>query len=140
MVTIRIVGYGTTAGIVGGEINTGKGNDYIRAAKIERDPLTGEISFSQDQTGSIRDVKIFGRDGNDTFEIGGFAGVVQLDGGKDFDVLKLWGNLSDYRIIIGSSENKTLTFEDSSSMMTVQNVEEFYFGDSNRVYTFQDFA
>ncbi|MGV2826421.1 hypothetical protein [Myxosarcina sp. GI1(2024)] len=136
----RIIGYGTSIGILNGEIKAGKGNDYIHAAKIESDPLTGNISFLPDQTDAIKNAKIFGEEGNDFFEIGGFSGNVYLDGGRDRDVLKVSNDIENYTIIAGSSTNKTLTFENSDSILTVKNIEEFYLGNETELYTFEDFV
>lgn len=155
-----VVGYGSTIGILGGEINTGKGddriigyggsvgikdskihagsgNDYFQAAKIDIDSFTGDFSFSEDQTGAIENAEVHGNHGHDTFEVSGFAGDVSIDGGRDFDVLKLWGNIDHYQITLGS-DRQTLTIEDSGSILTAKNVEEFYF-ESDR-YSIGDFA
>jgi hypothetical protein len=88
----------------------------------------------------IKNAAIFGDRGNDTFEIGGFEATVSINGGKDYDVLKLWGNINDYQITLGSSANQTLTIKDGDSMLIVENVEAFYFGNSDRIYSFSDFA
>ena len=133
----RIVGKGSSAGIVDSIIYAGVGDDYLQAARIEIDSSTGNSTMSEDQTGSISNAKVYGNSGNDTFEIGGFAGNVAIDGGSDFDVLKLWGNIDRYQISLGS-DGRTLTIEDSDSILTAKNVEEFYFGSSQ--YNIGDFA
>jgi hypothetical protein len=51
----------------------------------------------------------------------------------------LWGNLDDYQFT-SSSDNKTLTIEDSGSVLTVKNVEAIYYGDSEQAYKISDFA
>ena len=133
----RIVGKGSSAGIIDSTIYAGVGDDYLQAAIIEIDPLTGNSTLSEDQTGSISNVKVYGNSGNDTFEIGGFAGNVSIDGGSDFDVLKLWGNIDRYQISL-SSDGLTLTIKDSDSILTAKNVEEFHFESSQ--YNIGDFA
>ncbi|MGB5632326.1 MAG: hypothetical protein WBM44_21095 [Waterburya sp.] len=136
----RIMGYGSFVGVEDIKIQLGKGDDFFKAAIVDLDPLTGEISLQDDQSGSLKNTAIFGGLGNDTFEIGGFEATVSIDGGRDHDVIKLWGNLDDYEITLGSSGNQAVTIEDSDSMLTVKNVEAFYFGNSDRVYSFDDFA
>ena len=122
----RIVGKGSSVGIIDSTIYAGAGNDYLQAAIIEIDPSTGNSAMSEDQTGSISNAQLYGNNGHDTFDIGGFAGNVLIDGGKDFDVLQLWGNVDDYLISLGS-DGLTLTIEDSGSVLTARNIEEFYF-------------
>lgn len=136
----RIMGYGSFVGVEDIKIQLGKGDDFFKAAIVDLDPLTGEISLQDDQSGSLKNTAIFGGRGNDTFEIGGFEATVSIDGGRDHDVIKLWGNLDDYEITLGSSGHQAVTIEDSDSMLTVKNVEAFYFGNSDRVYSFDDFA
>ena len=136
----RVVGYGSTVGIADSVIRAGSGNDYIEAAKVEVDPLTGDYHRLKDQTSSIRNTQIYGERGNDTFEIGDFEGSVMINGGKDFDVLKLWGDVDNYAITVGS-DGRSLTIEDSGSVLNVQDVEEFYLaGHGDRAYTVGDFA
>ena len=134
----RVIGYGTTVGVEGGAIDLGKGNDYFKAMIVDFNPLTG-ISHRDDRSNSIKDAEVFGGHGNDTFELGGFEGTVSIDGGSDRDVLKLWGNVDDYKFTIGSSGDR-LTVEDSDSKLVVKNVEELYFSDSHHAYSFNDFA
>ncbi len=134
----RIIGYGSTVGIEDSEIRLGQGNDYFQAAIVNSNSFTEE-SLSANQSGSIKNAAIFGDGGNDTFEIGGFTATVSIDGGKDYDVLKLWGNLDDYAIARGSSDNQVI-IHDSDSTLIVENVEAFYFGNSDRLYSFNDFA
>ncbi len=136
----RIIGYGSTVGVQDSKIKLGNGNDFFKAAIVDIDPFTGEISHQADQSGSIKDATIIGDRGNDTFEIGGFESKVSIDGGRDHDVLKLWGNLDDYTITLGSSGDKSLTIEDADSILAVKNVEAFYFGDSDHAYHYNDFA
>lgn len=136
----RIIGYGTSVGVQNSKIKLGNGNDFFKAAIVDIDPFTGEISHRSDQSGSIKDATLIGDRGNDTFEIGGFESNVSIDGGRDHDVLKLWGNLDDYTITLGSSGDKSLTIEDSDSILAVKNVEAFYFGDSDHAYHYNDFA
>ncbi len=134
----RIIGYGSTIGIEDCEIRLGQGNDYFQAAIVDFNSFTEE-SWSANQSGSIKNAAIFGDGGNDTFEIGGFAATVLIDGGRDYDVLKLWGNLDDYAIARGSAYNQVI-IHDSDSTLVVENVEAFYFGNSDRIYSFNDFA
>lgn len=136
----RIIGYGSTVGVQNSKIKLGNGNDFFKAAIVDIDPLTGEISHQEDQSGSIKDATIIGDRGNDTFEIGGFESNVSIDGGQHHDVLKLWGDLDDYTITLGSSGDKSLTIEDSDAILAVKNVEAFYFGDSDHAYHYNDFA
>ncbi len=136
----RIIAYGSNIGVEDSEIKLGQGNDYFQAAIVDFNPFTREVDFPEDQSGSIKNAAVFGDRGNDTFEIGGFAGIVAIDGGRDYDVLKLWGNIDDYKISLGSSRNQALTIEDADSMLIVENIEAFYFGNSDRVYSFNDFA
>ena len=134
----RVIGYGTSVGIEGGEISLGDGNDYFKAMIADFDPLTGKVCLKDDLSSSIKDAVVFGGHGNDTFKLGGFAGTVSIDGGKDRDVLKLWGSVDDYKFTLGSSG--VLTIENSDSELVVKNVEELYFGNSDRSYSFHDFA
>jgi len=139
----RIFGYGSTVGVADSKIKLGQGNDFFKAAIVKINPFTGEISDSSDQSGSIKNAIIIGDRGNDTFEIGGFESTVSIDGGKHHDVLKLWGNIENYEITLGSSGDKSLTIEaidDSNSILAVKNVEVFYFGNSNHAYSYHDFA
>ena len=136
----RIIGYGSTVGIEGSVIRAGSGNDYIEAAKVEFDPLTGDYHRLEDQTSSIKNATICGEGGNDTFKIGDFEGSVTIDGGEDFDVLKLWGDVDNYAIAIGS-DGRSVAIEHSGSVLNVQNVEEFYFArGGGHAYTVEDFA
>ena len=135
----RVIGYGMTVGVEGGEIRLGDGNDYFKAMVADFDPLTGKAWLKEDLSSSIKDAAVFGGHGNDTFELGGFEGTVSIDGGKHHDVLKLWGNVDDYKFTLGSSGN-LLTIENSDSELVVKNVEELYFGNSDRAYSFNDFA
>ena len=136
----RIIGYGSTVGIEDSVIRAGSGNDYIEAAKVEIDPLTGDYHRLEDQTSSIKNATIYGEGGKDTFKIGDFEGSVTIDGGKDFDVLKLWGDVDNYAFTVGS-DGRSLTIEDSGSVLNVQNVEEFYLaGRGGHAYTVEDFA
>ena len=134
----RIIGYGSTVGIEDSEIRLGQGNDYLQAAIVDFNSFTEE-SLSANQSGSIKNAAIFGDGGNDTFEIGGFAATVLIDGGRDYDVLKLWGNIDNYAIARGLADNQ-LIIDDSDSTLVVENVEAFYFGNSDRLYSFNDFA
>ena len=135
----RVIGYGTSVGVEGGEIRLGNGNDYFKADVVDFDPLTGKGGRIGDRSSSIKDAEVFGGHGNDTFELGGFEGSVLINGGKDSDVLKLMGSVDDYSFTLGSSGNQ-LTIEDSDSELVVKNVEELYFGNSDRSYSFNDFA
>ena len=135
----RVIGYGMTVGVEGGTIDLGKGNDYFKADIVDFDPLTEKVSQIDDRSSSIKDAAVIGDCGNDTFEIGGFEGTVSVDGGSDRDVLKLWGNVDDYKFTLGSSGNQ-LTVEDSDAKLVVKNVEELYFSDSDHAYSFNDFA
>ena len=132
-----VIGYGGDVGIADSIIRTGTGDDYVNATKIDLDPLTGNFTLSEDRAGSIRNTEIYGDSGHDTFKIGGFEENVLIDGGRDFDVLKLWGNIDDYQITLGS-DSQTLTIEDAGSVLTAKNVEEIYF-ERDR-YTPTDFA
>jgi hypothetical protein len=134
-----VMGYGKTVGVQDSRVRLGEGNDFFKAAIVNYDPVSGAISFPSDQSKSIQDASIFGDRGNDTFEIGDFQGSVLIDGGGESDILKLWGNLADYKFT-GSSDNKTLTIEDSGSVLTVKNVEEIYYGDGEQAYHISDFA
>ena len=136
----RIIAYGSNIGVEDSEIKLGQGDDYFQAAIVDFNQSTQEVYFQEDQSGSIKNAAIFGDRGNDTFDIGGFEATVSINGGKDYDALKLWGNISDYQITLGSSGNQALTIEDADSMLIVENVEAFYFGNSDRVYSFSDFA
>jgi hypothetical protein len=135
----RLLGYGSTIGIQGSNISLGKGSDFFQAAITEFDPLTGTTSFDLDQSGSIIDSQVFGDRGNDTFEIGNFAGNVLIDGGQDVDSLRLWGNLDDYTYT-KSADNSTLTIESNGAILTVQNIETIYTGSSDQAYSISDFA
>ena len=135
----RVIGYGITVGVEGGAFDLGKGNDYFKADIVNFDPVTGKVYRMDDRSSSIRDAAVFGDRGNDTFELGGFEGTVTIDGGKHHDVLKLWGSVDDYKFTIGSSGDR-LTIENINSQLVVKNVEELYFGDSDRAYSFNDFA
>ncbi|MEY4520220.1 MAG: hypothetical protein RLZZ499_2820 [Cyanobacteriota bacterium] len=135
----QVIGYGKEVGVESSQIRLGQGNDWFKAAIVDFDPFTGEISLPSDQSDSIKDTSVFGDRGNDTFEIGDFKNTVLIDGGKDFDILRLWGNLDDYQFT-SSSDNKTLTIEDSGSVLTVKNVEAIYYGDSEQAYKISDFA
>ena len=133
----RVVGYGTTVGVEGGVISLGDGNDYFKAMIVDFDPATGKVWHQKDLSGSIKDVEVFGGHGNDTFRIGGFEGTVSIDGGKHHDVLKLSGSVDDYKFTVGSSDNQ-FTIENSDSELIVKDVEELYFGNSDRAYSFHD--
>jgi hypothetical protein len=135
----QVIGYGKKVGVESSQIKLGQGNDWFKAAIVDFDPFTGAISFPSDQSGSIKDTSVFGDRGNDTFEIGDFQNSVLIDGGRDFDILRLWGNLDDYQFT-SSSDNKTLTIEDAGSVLTVKNVEAIYYGDSDQAYKISDFA
>jgi hypothetical protein len=135
----QVIGYGKKVGVESSQIRLGQGNDWFKAAIVDFDPFTGAISLPSDQSDSIKDTSVFGDRGNDTFEIGDFKNSVLIDGGTDFDILRLWGNLDDYQFT-SSSDNKTLTIEDSGSVLTVKNVEEIYYGDSEQAYKISDFA
>lgn len=136
----RVIGYGSNIGVEDSQIELGQGDDYFQAAIVDFNRSTQEVYFQEDQSGLIKNAAIFGDRGNDTFEIGGFEATVSINGGKDYDVLKLWGNINDYQITLGSSANQTLTIKDGDSMLIVENVEAFYFGNSDRIYSFSDFA
>jgi hypothetical protein len=135
----RFLSYGSVIGVQDSEVRLGQGNDFFQAAIANFDPITGGISFDLDQSGSIKNTQVFGDLGNDTFEIGDFQGQVLIDGGQDFDSLRLWGNLEDYHFT-GSADHKTLTIEDGGSILTVQNIEAIYYGDSAQVYHVSNFA
>lgn len=135
----QVIAYGSKVGIESSQIRLGQGNDWFKAAIVDFDPFTGAISLPSDQSDSIKDTSIFGDRGNDTFEIGDFKNSVLIDGGTDFDVLRLWGNLDDYQFT-SSSDHKTLTIEDSGSTLTVKNVEAIYYEDSEQAYKISDFA
>ncbi len=135
----RVTGYGSNIGVEDSQIELGQGDDYFQAAIVDFNSSTQKVYFQDDQSGSIKNAAIFGDRGNDTFEIGGFEATVSINGGRDYDVLKLWGNINDYQITLGSSANQALTIEDADSMLIVENVEAFYFGNSDRVYSFSDF-
>ena len=135
----QVIGYGKKVGVESSQIKLGQGNDWFKAAIVDFDPFTGAISLPSDQSDSIKDTSVFGDRGNDTFEIGDFKNSVLIDGGTDFDILRLWGNLDDYQFT-SSSDNKTLTIEDSGSVLTVKNVEAIYYGDSEQGYKISDFA
>jgi hypothetical protein len=135
----QVIGYGKKVGVESSQIRLGQGNDCFKAAIVNSDSFTGAISLLSDQSDSIKDTSVFGDRGNDTFEIGDFKNSVLIDGGKDFDVLRLRGNIDDYQFT-ASSDDKTLTIEDSGSVLTVKNVEAIYYGDSDQAYKISDFA
>lgn len=135
----QVIGYGKKVGVESSQIRLGQGNDCFKAAIVNFDPFTGAISLPSDQSDSIKDTSVFGDRGNDTFEIGDFKNSVLIDGGKDFDILRLRGNIDDYQFT-ASSDDKTLTIEDSGSVLTVKNVEAIYYGDSDQAYKISDFA
>lgn len=134
----RLLGYGSIIGIQDSNISLGKGSDFFQAAITEFDPVTGATSFDLDQSDSIKDSQVFGDRGNDTFEIGNFAGNVLIDGGQDVDSLRLWGNLDDYTYT--KSADNTLTIESNGAILTVQNIETIYTGSSDQAYSIGDFA
>ncbi|MGL5835745.1 MAG: hypothetical protein ACRC1Z_21310 [Waterburya sp.] len=134
----RLLSYGSQVGIQGSKISLGKGSDFFQAAITEFDPVTGATSFDLDQSDSIKDSQVFGDRGNDTFEIGNFAGNVLIDGGQDVDSLRLWGNLDDYTYT--RSADNTLTIESNGAILTVQNIETIYTGTSDQAYSISDFA
>lgn len=134
----RLLGYGSIIGIQDSNISLGKGSDFFQAAITEFDPVTGATSFDLDQSDSIKDSQVFGDRGNDTFEIGNFAGNVLIDGGQDVDSLRLWGNLDDYTYT--KSADNTLTIESNGAILTVQNIETIYTGSSDQAYGISDFA
>ena len=136
----RVLGYGSDVGVEDIRVELGHGDDFFKAAIADFDPLTGQLYFSEDQSGSIKDAHILGNRGNDTFEIGGFESTVSIDGGIDHDVLKLSGHIEDYEISLGSFGNQAVVIEDHDSTLMVKNVEAFYFGNSDHVYSFHDFA
>ena len=136
----RLLGYGSTVGVENATVRLGYGDDYFQAAIADFDSLTGETSFSEDQSSSIKNADVFGNRGNDTFEIGGFAGTVAIDGGRDFDTLRLWGNVEDYQFTVSSSDSSALTIEDSGSILTVKNVEAIYLGDSSHALNIDNIA
>jgi hypothetical protein len=135
----RLLGYGSDVGILDSNISLGKGSDFFQAAITEFDPLTGATSFDLDQSDSIKDSQVFGDRGNDTFEIGNFAGNVLIDGGQDVDSLRLQGNLDNYVYTV-SADNSTLTIESNGAILTVQNIEAIYTGTSDQAYSISDFA
>ncbi|NJL53493.1 MAG: hypothetical protein HC930_17405 [Hydrococcus sp. SU_1_0] len=135
----HFLSYGSVVGVQDSEIRLGQGDDFFKAAIANFKSTTGGISFELDQSDSIKDSQVFGDRGNDTFEIGDFQGQVLINGGQDFDSLRLWGNLEDYHFT-GSSDHKTLTIEDAGSILTVQNIEAIYYGDSDQAYHISDFA
>jgi len=133
-----IVGYGSTVGVEEARINLGQGDDLFQSAIVNVDPVTGGISFQDGQSGSIKNTNIFGVQGNDTFELGGFEETVSIDGGQDHDQIKLEGNLNDYQINLHLSDNQSLSIQNDESTLIVKNVEAFYFGDL--IYSFDHFA
>ena len=133
----EILAYGASVGVEEAKINLGRGNDYFRAKVARLDPLTGAIALAENQTNSIRNSQVYGNIGNDTFELGGFNGTVAIDGGEDFDTLKLSGDIDSYTFGVDSSQ--TLTIEDSGSILSVKSVEAIYFSDSEQ-YSISDFA
>lgn|GEM_PF-3826194 len=135
----KILGYGGLIGVNATRIDMGRGHDYFQAAIAEVDPLTGSVNLAEDQTNSIRNSRVFGDAGNDTFEIGGFDGRVLIDGGRDFDTLKLSGDIDSYEFSVTGSNNQNLTIEDSGSILTVVNVEAIYLGNSEQL-SVSDFA
>jgi hypothetical protein len=135
----RLLGFGSTVGVQGSNIRLGQGSDFFQAIITDFDPVTGATPFDLDQSGAIKDSQVFGDRGNDTFEIGNFAGNVLIDGGQDFDSLRLWGNLDDYTYS-RSADNNTLTIESNGAILTVQNIEAIYTGTGDQAYSISDFT
>jgi hypothetical protein len=158
----RVIAYGSTVGIFGGEIRTGRdddqiigygrergveatviyagnGNDYFKAAIGELDILTG-FNLAEKQTGSISNAQIFGQDGDDTFEIGDFDGSVLIDGGINYDTLRLLGDVDRYKFSLGGSNDTVLTIEDedAGSILTAKSIEAFYLRDGEQLYSVSD--
>ena len=133
----RVIGYGGKIGVEETAIYLGRGNDYFQAAIGDFDSFTGAIDLAEDQTNSIRNTHVFGGIGNDLFKIGGFDGAVSIDGGIHSDTLKLSGSVDSYEIGVSSCD-RSLTIEDSGSILTVTNVETIYFGNSK--FSVSDFA
>ena len=136
----RVLGYGEIAGVANSEIELGKGDDYFQAAIIDSDSDLSEFSLAENQFRAISETTVFGDRGNDTFEIDGFGDNVVLNGGHDHDVLKLAGQIDDYKIGINSSAYQSLTIQADDSILMVENVETFYFGNDDFAYHFSDFA
>ncbi len=158
----QVIAYGSTVGIFGGEIRTGRdddqiigygrekgveatviyagnGNDYFKAAIGELDILTG-FNLAEEQTGSISNAQIFGQDGDDAFEIGDFEGSVLIDGGRNYDTLRLLGDVDRYKFSLGGSNDTVLTIEDedAGSILTAKSIEAFYLGDGEQLYGVSD--
>jgi hypothetical protein len=134
-----ITGYGTTAGIVGGEIHTGAEDDLIRTAIIDDfNPFTRQFTISQDQTNAIADARVYLGTGNDIADLGGFGGEVRVDGGAGSDTLKLQGEISDYDITVVSARRQILTFAQSGNLLTVKGFEHFTLGNTD--FTFAELA
>ncbi|MEM9507919.1 MAG: hypothetical protein AAGA16_09555 [Cyanobacteria bacterium P01_E01_bin.35] len=136
----RVIAYGSKVGFQAGNVRLGNGHDYFQAAVVDFDPFTGHIEFAEDQSGSIQDAFVSGGRGNDNFELGGFSTGVTIDGGQDHDVFKLWGSIDEYEITLGSSEHQELAIKNEDAILTVKNVEAFYFGNSDHAYSYTDFA
>ena len=135
----KVLGYGGLVGVSEATVSLGRGDDYFQAAIGDVDPITGSVNLAADQADAIRDAKIFGGDGHDTFEIGGFGGTVTINGGRDFDTLRLSGDIDNYGISVTGSDRSSLTIENGGSILTVVNVEAIYLGDSEQ-YSVSDFA
>ena len=131
--------YGGRIGVNDALIATGRGHDYFQAAIGDVDSVTGAVNLAEDQSNSIRNSRIYGGTGNDTFDIGGFSGAVTIDGGRNYDVLRLSGDVDSYSYRVTGSNNHLLTIENAGSVLTVANVEAIYLGDSEQ-FSISDFA
>lgn len=135
----KVVAYSQMTGIKDTSIGLGEGNDYFKAAIGELDAFTGEFRTAENQDNSLVDSKVFGNDGNDTFEIGDFAGRNVINGGSDFDTLKLFGDVDSYQFTVGASDDNVLTIENSGSILIARDIEAIYLDDSEQ-FTISDFA
>ena len=134
----KVYAYSETTAIQNEVVALGRGNDYFQAAIGELDALTGEFHRAENQANALVDTEVLGHGGSDTFEIGDFAGNSTIDGGKNFDTLRLFGDVDSYQFTVGASEPDVLTIENSGSILTVRDVEAIYLGDSH--FEISDFA
>ena len=135
----KVFAYSETTGIKDADVGLGGGSDYFQAAIGELDPLTGEFQMAENQADSLVDSTISGHGGHDTFEVGDFGGNNIIDGGYNFDTLRLFGDVDSYQFTVGASDPNVLTIENSDSILTVKNVEAIYLGDSEQ-FVISDFA
>jgi hypothetical protein len=133
-----VLALGMTAGLRGGVVITGQGNDHLIAGRInDYDPLTQQPLFASDQTGALQDVTINLGHGDDILEAGHFSGQVIAKGGRGQDTLILLGDgWEDMDISLG--RNHTFTLSKGHDLMTVQGFEQFHV--SGQVYDFHGFA